>query len=169
MAFCANCGAAITQTTGFCGGCGKAIATARPAIVPAAQPIPAAQTAGAADAAVPSSSGLTFNLAAALSHLLGFITGILFLVIEPYKSDRFVRFHAMQSIFLNVGYIVFWIAWSILGHISPWLGLVTVPIDLVIALALFGMWLFVMYQAYNQREYRIPFIGNLAAKQVGMT
>lgn len=172
MAFCANCGAALTQTTGFCGGCGKAIAAAGPAIVPAAQPIPAAQSAGAATVAVPSSSGLTYNVAAALSYLLGFITGILFLVIDPYKNDRFVRFHAMQSIFLNVAYIVFWIAWSIvggiLGHISPWLGLVTLPIDLVIALAIFGMWLFVMYQAYSQKEYRIPFIGNLAAKQVGM-
>jgi uncharacterized membrane protein len=66
---------------------------------------------------------------------------------------------------------VFRIAWSILVNIlmsfTVWTGVVLVPIGLVISLALFVFWLYLMYQAYNNREYRIPFIGAIAAKQVG--
>jgi uncharacterized membrane protein len=164
MAFCPNCSAELTQGSGFCGSCGTAIGMAIPATV-SAHPVPVASTVGTTQ------SGLTSNVAAALSYFLGFITGVFFVVIEPYKNDRFVRFHAMQSIIFNVAYIAFWIAWSIvggiLGHISGWLALATFPIDMLIALGTFGFWLFLMYQAYNQRQYRIPFIGNLAAKQVG--
>ena len=58
-------------------------------------------------------SGLQANTAGALAYLAGIITGIIFLVIDPYKSDRFVRFHAFQSIFFNVAWIALWIAWMI--------------------------------------------------------
>ena len=54
------------------------------------------------------------NLAAALSYALGFITGILFLVLEPYKNNRFVRFHAIQSIIFSVACVAFSIVWSII-------------------------------------------------------
>ena len=58
-------------------------------------------------------AGLQANAAGALAYLAGIITGILFLVIDPYKSDRFVRFHAFQSIFFNVAWIALWMAWMI--------------------------------------------------------
>ena len=165
MAFCGNCGATLTQGVGFCGGCGQPVGASPQASVPAA---PATAPGGVAAG---SSSGLASNLAGALAYALGFITGILFLVLEPYKRDRFVRFHAMQSIFFSVGCIVFSIAWSIvvgiLMNISAWIGLATLPIRMLISLGFFVLWLYVMYQAYSQREYHIPFIGNLAAKQVG--
>lgn len=165
MAFCANCGAAVTQETGFCGSCGKPVGSANQTSAPGPQAVAASApaTAGA--------SGLTSNVAAALAYVLGFITGIVFLVLEPYKHDRFVRFHAMQSILYSAAGIVFRIAWSILVNIlmsfTVWTGVVLVPIGLVISLGLFVFWLYLMYQAYNNREYRIPFIGAIAAKQVG--
>jgi uncharacterized membrane protein len=114
-------------------------------------------------------------VAGALAYVLGLITGVIFLVIEPYKNDRFVRFHAMQSVIFCVACIALSIASSILvgilDEISPWIALATLPIhfliSILISLGLFCLWLFVIYQAYNQREYRIPFIGNLAAKHVG--
>jgi uncharacterized membrane protein len=103
---------------------------------------------------------------------LGFITGIIFLVIEPYKNDKFVRFHAFQSIFFNVALIVFWIAYmivaSILGFIS--LGIIAMLMGLVwllLMLAILAYWIFLMYKAYNNELYKIPFIGDLAAKQAG--
>jgi uncharacterized membrane protein len=115
------------------------------------------------------SSGLTSNQAGALSYVLGFVTGILFLVLDPYKQDRFVRFHAMQSTLFCAAYIVFSIAWrifvSILIHISPWLALASAPIRLLITLGVILLWLFLIYQAYSSREFRIPFIGAIAAKQ----
>ena len=89
-AFCAKSGAALTQETGFCGSCGNPIGTAiQAASAPASQPT------AAGSAAVAGSSGLPPNLAGALAYALGLVTGILFLVIEPYKNDRFVRFHAI--------------------------------------------------------------------------
>ena len=68
----------------------------------------------AAQAASPSaSSGLNSSQAAALSYLLGPITGVIFLVLDPYKQDRFVRFHAMQSIVYSVACIAFSVVWSV--------------------------------------------------------
>ncbi len=169
MAFCANCGSAVNDGAAFCAGCGKSVGAAP-------QPVAVAQTGVAAVAvqpmaAQPAATGLTSNLAAALAYILGFITGILFLVIEPYKRDRFVRFHAMQSILYSAAGIVFRIGWSILVSalidVSGWAALVLVPVGLVISLGLFGFWLFLMYQAYSNREFRIPIIGAIAAKQAG--
>jgi uncharacterized membrane protein len=172
MAFCANCGAAVTDGAGFCGACGKALGAA-PQVI--AQPVGSGGQASAAQPAVanmqPASVGLTSNVAAALSYILGFITGIVFLVLEPYKHDRFVRFHAMQSILYSAAGIVFRIGWSILVSalidVSGWTVLFLVPIGLVISVGLFCFWLFLMYQAYSNREFRIPIIGAIAAKQVG--
>ena len=116
-------------------------------------------------------SGLAPNLAGALAYVLGLITGIVFLVLEPYKHDRFVRFHAMQSILFCVAAIAFSILWhilvSIMMSISGWTAMALVPIGLVISLGFFLFWLFLMYQAYSQHEFRIPVIGAIAAKQVG--
>jgi uncharacterized membrane protein len=172
MAFCANCGAVVTNGAGFCGGCGRAVGTS-PQIV--AQPVGGGAQATATQPAVANvqsaSVGLTSNVAAALAYILGFITGIVFLVLEPYKHDRFVRFHAMQSILYSAAGIVFRIGWSILVSalidVSGWAAVVLVPVGLVISLGLFGFWIFLMYQAYSNREFRIPIIGAIAAKQVG--
>ncbi len=115
---------------------------------------------------------MSSNVAGLLTYILGFITGIIFLVIEPYKNDKFVRFHAFQSIFFNVALIVFWIAYliltSILGFVS--LGILAVVMGLVgllVMLAVFAYWIFLMYKAYSNQYYKIPFIGDLAAKQAG--
>lgn len=115
---------------------------------------------------------LTPNIAGALAYSLGIITGILFLVLEPYRRDRFVRFHAMQSILYFVAAVAFNILWrimvGILMSISGWIALVSLPIRMLISLCLFGFWLFLMFQAYNQREFRIPILGAIAAKQAGL-
>jgi uncharacterized membrane protein len=165
VAFCANCGAALSQESGFCGGCGKRVGTESQTSVPAPQAIPPAS------AGIASGAGLDSNLAAALAYALGLITGILFLVLDPYKNDRFVRFHAMQSVLFSVACVVFSIAWSILVRIlmsiNVWLGLATAPLRLLISLGIFVLWFYVIFQAYSKREYRIPFIGAIAAKQVG--
>jgi uncharacterized membrane protein len=134
-----------------------------PAGAQAAQAVPAP--------AMAAGSGLTSNVAGALAYVLGLITGLVFLVLEPYKRDRFVRFHAMQSILFSVAAIAFSIAWSILVdimiNITGWAAVALTPIGLVISLGFFLFWLFLMYQAYSRREFRIPIIGAIAAKQMG--
>ncbi len=169
MACCTNCGAALTQSSGFCGTCGNPVVQGNLVAIPAnAAAAPAASATAPAAAA---GSGLTTNLAAALAYVLGIVTGILFLVLEPYKNDRFVRFHAMQSVLYFSAVVVFNIAWMIvvgvLSGFSGWLALATFPIRMLISLAFFVLWLYAIYQAYSQREFRIPFIGAIAANQLG--
>lgn len=175
MAFCANCGAQVTDGAAFCAGCGKP-ASGSPQAVPMTQPLNAGASAAGVQSTVAINSqtagtAMAPNLAGALAYILGFITGILFLVLEPYKRDRFVRFHAMQSILYSAAGIVFKIGWSILVgavvDVAGWASLALVPVGLVISLGLFLFWLFLMYQAYSNREFRIPIIGAIAAKQVG--
>jgi uncharacterized membrane protein len=118
-------------------------------------------------------SGLQANTAAALAYLAGIITGILFLVIDPYKGDRFVRFHSFQSIFFNVAWIALWIGWMIVGLV---LGAVTkglffiiqLPVDLLLMVGGFALWAFLMYSAYRGKVTKLPVIGALAAKQAGI-
>lgn len=134
-------------------------------------PAPQSATAAPVGAMPAANTGLTRNMAGALAYSLGIITGILFMVLEPYKRDRFVRFHAMQSILYFVFAVAFSIAWSIvvgiLIHISGWFFVVAFPIRLIISLAMFGLWLYLMFQAYNDREFRIPILGAIASKQAG--
>jgi uncharacterized membrane protein len=152
MSYCQTCGAAFADGATFCPTCSpRSQAMASPA----------------------AASGLTANTAAALAYLAGIITGILFLVIDPYKRDGFVRFHAFQSIFFNIAWIVLWMAWMIVGLV---LGAVTkglffilqVPIDLVLMVGGFALWVFLMYSAYQGKMPRLPVIGALAAKQAGI-
>jgi uncharacterized membrane protein len=114
-------------------------------------------------------TGLTRNIAGALAYSLGIITGVLFLVLEPYRRDSFVRFHAFQSIFYFVFAVAFSIAWSIvvgiLMNISGWVLVVSFPLRMIISLGMFGLWLYLMFQAYNEREFRIPILGAIASKQ----
>jgi uncharacterized membrane protein len=163
MAFCANCGAALNPGSGFCGNCGKPAGAAT-------QPSRAAVAPGSA-AAPSGSTGISANVAGALAYVLGLITGVIFLVLEPYKSDRFVRFHAMQSVLFSVACLALSVAWSvvtgILGGSIGILALLTLPLQMLLSLGIFILWLYVMYQAYNNREYRIPLIGAIAAQQLG--
>ena len=165
MAFCASCGGAVTDGATFCAGCGKPVGTAAPAAVTSSGA--AVQPAVAA----PQTSAMSSNVAAALAYVLGFITGIIFLVLEPYKHDRFVRFHAMQSIFYSAACIVLSIAWGILVNIvmsiTLWMAAVLTPLGLLLSLGFFVFWLYLMYQAYSNKEFRIPIIGAIAAKQAG--
>src|SRR5207248_7890986 len=80
------------------------------------------------------STGLEANLAAALSYLVGFVTGIIFLLIE--KDNKFVRFHAMQSTFVFIGIL----AIDILLQIVPLLGALVVIFIVIPASA--ALWLF---------------------------
>ena len=167
MAFCGNCGATVSEGAQFCGSCGKAVDSVTTDFASS----PQGSSAGGARKGAIDGPGLASNLVAALAYLLGFITGIVFLVVEPYKKDRFVRFHAMQSILFSAACVVFSIAWrivwGILFAISGYLALLALPLRLLISVGLFLYWLFLMYQAYSRREYRIPFVGAMAAKQVG--
>lgn len=156
MAYCGKCGAQVAEGTSFCGSCGN--------------PMGAAGSAPAGGSGA--GAGLSTNVVCALAYVLGLITGIIFLVLEPYKNDRKVRFHCFQSIFFHVGVIAIFIALSIvssvLGMVSRgFLGLIIVPLDMLLGFGSFCVWLFLMFKAYNGEDFQLPVIGSLAAKQAG--
>jgi uncharacterized membrane protein len=104
------------------------------------------------------STGLEANLAAALSYLVGFVTGIAFLVLE--KENRFVRFHAMQSTLVFAGVVVI----DILLQIVPLLGALVVVFVVIPASAV--LWLVLMFKAYQGEEFKLPMIGRIAADKI---
>ena len=116
------------------------------------------------------SSGMSNNVAGLLCYVFGWVTGLIFLLIEPYKNDKFVRFHAFQSIFFNVGLIAVYIVLIILGIILGviHLGLLMLPLWLVVWVGIVGTWIFLMVKAYNNQIFKLPIIGELAAKQAGL-
>jgi len=117
--------------------------------------------------------GLQPNVAGALAYLVGLVTGVIFLVLEPFKNDRFVRFHAFQSIFFHVVWIGFWIVWTVIGVVLGAVShglffIIQVPVHLLIWLGGFCIWLYMMYSAYQGKMVQLPIIGPLAAKQAGV-
>ena len=105
------------------------------------------------------STGFDANVAAALSYLVGFVTGIIFLVVE--KENRFVRFHALQSTLLFAGIV----AIDILLQIVPILGALVVVFIIVPASAV--LWLLMMFKAYQGEEFKLPLVGQMAADRIG--
>ncbi len=153
MTYCSACGAAVEGK--FCPKCGT------PAGAPA--------SAGPVVGATPVAAGMADNMAAALCYILGLVTGILFLVLEPYNKNRNIRFHAFQAIFFHVGmiivFIVFTVVATILAHI-PVLGwLIDLLGWMVISIGALITWLMLMYKAYNNERLVLPVVGPLAEKQ----
>ncbi len=141
--FCASCGAQMADTATTCPACGKG----------------AGQSAGGGAAAAPAaqSGGLQDNLAGALAYL--WIVAIIFLLIEPYNRNKFVRFHSFQALFLGLV--------SIAGHIVlgmvPVLGWVILPF---FSLAIFVVAIICAVKAYGNQQFKLPVLGDLAEKQV---
>jgi uncharacterized membrane protein len=168
MAFCANCGAAVDGK--FCQQCGTPVGApgAGPAPAPGvnppqAQPLPPPQLTTVA---------MNDNLAGALCYLLGFITGILFLVLAPYNQNRTIRFHAFQSIFLNIAWFAAYIVVSIISlafRVIPILGtFVSVVLHLALFLAFVIIWFYLLFKTYNGEKIVLPLIGPFADKQAGV-
>ena len=118
--------------------------------------------------AVESSSGLDENVAGALAYILGIITGVLFLVME--SDNKFVRFHAAQSIALSIAFFVLYIVVMVIQFVLlfiPRVGFIVSGLFSLVWLVLWLggviVWLLMMYKAYNHEEYRLPVIGKIAA------
>ena len=97
------------------------------------------------------------NVAGLLCYLAGWITGLIFFLIE--KENRFVRFHAMQSI-ITFGSLT--VIFMILGFI-PFVGWMLMPILAILQLIL---WIVLMVKAYQGQLFKLPMIGDMAEKNI---
>lgn len=100
------------------------------------------------------SSGLDENVAGAVAYALGWITGAFFLLTEP--SNRFVRFHAWQSVIVFGGLSIAWF----IGMSIPFVGW-AVAFVLIPPLSAV-LWLLLMFKAYQGERYKVPFAGEMA-------
>ena len=121
-----------------------------------------------------SSTGIEENIAALLSYVFGWVSGLIFFLIE--KDSRLVRFHAMQSILLTaaatvVG-VVLWIVSMILAIISAMLpdilgSLIWIVIVLLVCAFYLGIliaWILCLVKAFQSQYFKLPVIGNFAEK-----
>jgi uncharacterized membrane protein len=99
-----------------------------------------------------SSTGLDENVAGFFCYLLGFITGIVFLVVE--KESRFVKFHAMQS---TITFLVLFVISLIIGWI-PVIGILILILSLI-------LWLLLMIKALQGERYSLPIVGKMVEKK----
>lgn len=123
-----------------------------------------------------SSTGLDENIAALLTYILGWVSGLVFFLIE--KDSKLVRFHAMQSILLSVlalivcivGWIVTFVLVLILSQLADVMGalagLVATLVWLIIGAALLIAVIMCLVKAYQGKFFKLPVIGNLAEKIV---
>ncbi len=159
MANCPKCGTALLPGAGFCGSCGAVVAAAAPAPATPAQSS-APSTAG--------SGGLPANVAGALAYFT-IIPPIIFLVVEPFNKDRFIKFHSFQALFLSGAVFALMIGLTIFSFILGMIPIVGAIIAIlmwpIVGLCLFGLFVFLMYKAYNEEKFMLPVIGNLAEQQ----
>ncbi|HEB12347.1 MAG TPA: DUF4870 domain-containing protein [Actinobacteria bacterium] len=115
------------------------------------------------------STGLEPNLAALLAYLFGWISGLIFYLIET--KNKYVRFHALQSILFSIAYfVVFFVIgtiFSVLGSM-PGAGLLFASLgglfSMVFGIGFFVVWIMLMVKAYKGEKWLLPIIGDIAEK-----
>ena len=121
-----------------------------------------------------SSTGLDENIAALLSYVFGWVSGLIFFLIE--KDSRLVRFHAMQSLLFNVLvgivaivlwivlFIVFLVVSYVSGALATILSLLSILVWAVFGLVILGGWILCLVKAFQGQYFKLPVIGNFAEK-----
>jgi uncharacterized membrane protein/ribosomal protein L40E len=153
--FCSQCGAENPEGAKFCSKCGARLSVA------------ATPTEGAATPEAESSTGLSANVAGLLCYVAGWITGIVFIVLE--KKSIFVKFHAWQSIMTFGVLSVVQIILSSIGAatfiFSP--GWWFVHVLGIIVWAITGiLWIILIIQAGSGKMWKLPWAGDWAEKQI---
>jgi uncharacterized membrane protein len=149
--YCSKCGTQVPEAATFCQKCG--------------QPQPAS-------AAPAQHSGLSQNTAATLSYVLGWLTGLIFFLID---KRPYVRFHAAQSIITFGGFhaiksilgMAFGVGWWYGGwrhvrHAGPAWALIS-----LVSLVSLVLWIVLMVKAYRGERYKLPIAGDLAENLAG--
>jgi uncharacterized membrane protein len=143
MAFCSGCGTEVGSDVAFCPKCGKSTsATAAAGVV--TDPV----------------AGIAENIAGLLCYLIGWLTGLVFFLID---KRPFVRFHAMQSMIAFGVLFVLQILIGFGGILSGILGFVFMGLlHSLLGLVAFVCWILCMVTAFQGKRFKLPVIGDLA-------
>jgi uncharacterized membrane protein len=114
--------------------------------------------------AAPAAQSLPNNVAGALAYVTP-IPAIIFLLIDPFKTIRFVRFHSLQSIIFCVTAFVLQFALGIVSIVLGFMGIAFIGLlGTLISLGIFVLWIVLVIKAYQGQEFQLPVISGLAAK-----
>ncbi len=114
------------------------------------------------------STGLEQNIAGLLCYVLGWLTGLIFFLIE--KENKFVRFHALQSLItsgaITIVHMIVWnlIITNILLAISWRMWWLTSAVSTILGLGHFALIVFLIYKAYSNEMFKVPIAGDIAEK-----
>lgn len=156
MPHCTQCGTALADDARFCPSCGRAQPAVGTPIAPVA--VSAAQ------------SGLSENVAALLSYVLGWLTGLIFFLID---KRPFVRFHAAQSLVTFGGlHIIRIVVGAVFGvgwwYYGGWANLgVGAMLFGALGLLTFVLWIVCMVKAYQSVRFKVPIAGDIAEGMAG--
>ena len=150
---CPKCAVSMPEDAAFCPACGLPM-----------HPDPSADPAEGSVGALPR------RLAGALSYFT-FIPAILFLLVEPYRRDPFVRFHSLQCLAAWFALLAIEAALKLLTlvlSIVPLLGhLLALLLAFAIALAFLVLWLVLVVKALQGESFKLPLLGDFAERQAG--
>ncbi len=104
-----------------------------------------------------SSTGLDVKLASLLCYVLGFVTGIIFLILE--KKSHIVRLHAMQSTIVFGGLLL-------INFVLGFIPIIGAVISMLMGPIIFILWVVLMVKAYQGSWFKLPVVGDIAEKQV---
>ena len=145
---CTACGAEMPEHSGFCPACGRSISSNPAAVV--------------------APGATTDKLMAAVAYIT-FVPAMVFLLMEPYNKNRYVRFHAFQCLFLFGALVVIAAALALifsLLSLIPFVGhLLTLLAWPVLSIGCFLLWLVLLVKAYLGVSFKLPVIGNWAERQ----
>jgi uncharacterized membrane protein len=146
---CPECAASMPDDAGYCPGCGRSMR-------------PVERATGRVGA-------LPENIAGALAYFL--IPAIIFLFVEPYSRNRFVRFHSLQCIVVYVAAAIVGAALRILGFVLffiPLLGpLIVGLVSMIVGLGWFILWVVLVLKALQGEMFKLPVAGDFAERQAG--
>jgi len=144
---CPNCAAEMPDTASYCPGCGRAM-----------RPIERAQ--GVVGM-------LPETLAGALAYFL--LPAIVFVLVEPYKGNRFVRFHSFQCLGLCLAGVVVGASLRVVDFLLffvPVLGhLLVLLVSMVVGLAFLAVWAVLVVKALQGEMFKLPLVGDFAERQ----
>lgn len=146
---CPHCGASVPENIAFCPGCGQVM-----------RPVERAQG---------KVGVLPETVAGALAYCT-IIPAIVFLLVEPYSKNRFVRFHSFQCVGLWLAALVIGAAVRAAGFLLffvPLLGhLLILLLSMVVSLGLLVIWVVLIVKALQGEMFKLPLIGEFAEQQI---
>lgn len=165
MAFCTKCGSSVAEGVAYCSQCGAPIGSAIPGSAIPGSPAPASGPA-VTPAVHPVATGLSENVAGLLCYLLGWLTGIVFLLID---KRPFVRFHAAQSIVVFGGLMVLRMIfrWGLLGGHAFGSFALWAMLSLLITIVAVVAWIVLMVTAYRGKRLEVPIAARIAKSIAG--